>query len=154
MLAKFKVVEKDSILTPLSKVETGHMLDMSGLSKAALKSGFLALIGKDGFISFHSGSMEASKDSGKMLHFFHHDTGGVIQADFSNNGCILAVNGQGSLLMFQPRQNQNKELLTSSQSGTIYNCIQIIVIEGPEIYRHPECLKFSDRFVFSVMVMF
>jgi len=51
------------------------------------------------------------------LHFFHHDSGGVWQSDFSSDGCILAVNGTGALQLFQPRQTSSPD--SKSRPGSV-----------------------------------
>ena len=109
LLVKFKVVDKEinHKLTPVSKAETQHQLDLNCLKKAKNLPGYLALSGKDGFIYFHSMDLDNKAKKPNGLHFFHHDSGGVVQSNFSADGCILAVNDKGCVQLFQSRQTRS-----------------------------------------------
>ena len=57
---------------------------------------------RDGYFSIHSMELGPPTQD-NMIHFFHHDSGGLFRLDISPSGSILVINLNGCLQLFQPK---------------------------------------------------
>ena len=123
-LGRFKVseTERQSKLTPTSTMPTEHQMDMHKIVRAKDRRGFLALAGRDGYLSFQPEEEKASNGSktgsqnAQIMYMFHHDTGGILELDIAkSNGSVLAVSKGGSIQVLQTKTTAPKNQRTPYQ---------------------------------------
>ena len=122
-LAKFKVLEheRQSKLTPVSAIATSHEMDIYKIVRARDRRGFLALAGRDGYLSFQpedetpisNKSQEISSKS-QFMYMFHYETGGIVEVSISkSNGSVLVVSKSGAIQVLQTKINEARRQVHS-----------------------------------------
>ena len=100
-LAKFPLSEEEQsgLVSPVSSVPSCH--DLALYQIQFTEWGRLALLGRDGRISIHATDMSEPPE---LFDLHHYQAGGVIDANIANNGNILSVSEDGTLVMFQRKE--------------------------------------------------
>ena len=84
-----------SRVSPVTSEPSHHQLALHQIQRTDW--GRLALLGRDGLITLHSTEGEPAE----LFDLHHYQAGGVIDASIANNGNILSISEDGSLVLFQ-----------------------------------------------------
>ena len=105
-LAKFPLSEEEqsSPVSPVSSVPSFHELALYMIQMT--EWGKMALLGRDGRISIHSTDMGEAPE---VFDLHHYQAGGVIDANIANNGNILCISEDGTLVLFQVNKGDNNK---------------------------------------------
>ena len=100
-LAKFSLSEEEQPgqVSPVCSVASSHQLGLHGL--LTTDWGSLALLGRDGRLSFHGTDLAGQP---QVVDLHHYQAGGVIDANIASNGNILSVSEDGTLVLFQRKE--------------------------------------------------
>ena len=117
-LAKFPLSEEEqsSSVSPVSSAPSLHELAVHQIQFTDW--GRLALLGRDGRVSLHSTDLATAPE---IFDLQHYQSGGVIDGNIANNGNILTISEDGTLVMFQRKEpidattEVDKQILTQMQ---------------------------------------
>ena len=101
-LAKFPLSEEEQsgLVGPVSSVPSSHELALTTIQ--VTEWGKMALLGRDGRISIHRTDLGEPPE---VFNLHHYQAGGVIDANIANNGNILCVSEDGTLVLYQVKCN-------------------------------------------------
>ena len=100
-LAKFSLSEEEQPgqVSAVCSVPSCHQLGLHSI--LTTDWGSLALLGRDGRLSFHSTDLSGQP---QVVELHHYQAGGVIDANIASNGNILSVSEEGTLVLFQRKE--------------------------------------------------